>query len=130
MNKAELLADLTSKTLKTPIQVGDFRTVNGGDHEYEYQCTIEVAHNTLEERIVAMRIINPGTAEEKAFYVHELPCNRESIIKEKLLELQAQGTVTANDLTHLGIKFADLNLNGARIFVTILNEETIIIAGA
>lgn len=130
MNKAQLLEHLATKTLKAPVQVGDVRVINTGDHEYEYNCTFEVAHNVVNESIVPIRVINPNTPEEKALFVKELPYNRESVIKDKLLELQAQGTVTANDLTHLGIKFADLNLNGARIFVTILNEETVIIAGA
>jgi hypothetical protein len=130
MNKAELLADLGSKVIKIIGQVGMGRTTNGGDKEYEINCLTNPQDKVCEERIIPIRVLNEGTPEESAYYVTELPVNREAIIKQKLLELQAQGEVTGNDLTHLGIKFADLNLNGQRILVTVLNEETIIIKGA
>lgn len=111
-------------------QVGEGRTTNGGHKEYEYNVLAETSHNVCEERIIPIRVLGEGTANEKAFYVAEPPVNRETIIKAKLEELQAAGTVTGNDLTHLGIKFADLNINGQRAFVTILNEQTVIVQGA
>lgn len=129
MNKAELVADLESKMIKVIGQVGSGRNTNGGHKEYEYNVLAETSHNVCEERIIAIRVIGEGTAEEKAYYVSEPPVNRESILAAKLTELQAQGTVTANSLDHLGIKFADLNIGEQRVFVTLLNEATVIIPG-
>jgi hypothetical protein len=129
MNKAELLADLESKMVKVIGQVGMGTTLNGGDKEYEINVLAQPSHNVCVERIIPIRVLNEGTETEQAFYVSEPPVNKEAIIAAKLAELQAAGTVTGNDLSHLGIKFADLNINGQRSFVTILNEQTIVIPG-
>lgn len=128
MNKAELLADLESKVIKV-IKTQDPNTLNGGDKEYAIEVLAETSNNVCVERTIPIRVLNEGTAEEKAYYVSEPPTNRESVIAANLAQLKASGVITANDLSHLGIKFADLNRDGQRIFVTILNEKTEIIAG-
>ena len=128
MNKAELLVDLENKAIEILGTTGP-NNLNGGHKEYEVNCVMEISHNVCEERIIPIRVIGEGTPEEKAFYVKAPPTNRESVLAGKLAELQAAGAVTVNDLSHLGISFADLNLDGARIFVATLNEATVIIPG-
>jgi len=129
MNKAELVADLKTKIVKL-ISIGEPSNLNGGDKEYPIEVVAEQSHNVCVERTIPIRVLNEGTPEEKAYYVAEPPVNRDAIILKALGELQAQGEVTANDLSHLGIKFADLNVGGQRLFVTILNETTVPIKGA
>jgi hypothetical protein len=127
-NKAELLADLESKAIEILGTTGP-NPLNGGHKEYEVNCVLEISHNVCDERIIPIRVIGEGTPEEKAYYVKAPPTNRESVLAAKLTELQAAGAVTANDLSHLGITYADLNMDGQRIFVTMLNEQTVILPG-
>lgn len=129
MNKAELFADLKTKVVKV-ISIGDPNTTNGGDKEYPVEVLAEISHNVCKERTIPIRVLNEGTPEEQAYYVAEPPSNRDSIILKALGELQAAGTVTVNDLSHLGINFADVNLDGAKQFVTILNEASVVLPGA
>jgi hypothetical protein len=128
MNKAELLVDLENKAIEILGTTGP-NPLNGGHKEYEVNCVMEVSHNVCEERIIPIRVIGEGTPEEKAYYVKAPPTNRESVLAAELDKLLAAGTVTANSLSNLGISFADFNMDGQRIFVTMLNEETRIING-
>lgn len=129
MNKAELLLDLESKMVKIIGQVGDGRNTNGGDREYEFNVLAETSHNVCQERIIPIRVLNEGSENEQAFYVAEPPVNREVVIAIELAKLQAAGTITANDLSHLDVKFADININEQRVFVTILNGATVVLPG-
>ena len=129
MNKAEIIADLKSRVVKI-IKTYDPGTLNGGDREYSFTCLVLRSGDSLHEEDYSIRVVDEGLPTEIAGYVNgKTPATREQKLKTHLDQLQKLGKITVDDLSNLGIQFANISIDGVKKSVAELDGELISIDG-
>ena len=132
MKKDEKIAELKSRIIKVTKEFPIETLATSGDKEYSFTCLVQALGGGLSERDYSIRVVDEGLPTELADYVNgnqpEIE-TREQQLKRYLKKLQELGEVKGNDLSNLGINFADLNIAGTRKLVAVLDGELIIIDG-